>query len=232
MQILLEMFDGGSSEPSCNHAIKYAGCSAPLNVAERRHPQFETQALRMFEEIMPQAFHVVLRTFGYDDDGVALAPLVSRADLIGNAFGVEFDFGDDDRFGAAGDSGDQRKVAAIAPHYFDQKNALVGRCRHSKAVDRFQCDVQCRRSTDRDVGTNEIVVDRRCNTDDAESTAGECASPCLGAVAADDDETIDVMGTHLLDRCGLSRIRLELLASGAPEHGSTPADDATHVARP
>jgi hypothetical protein len=76
----------------------------------------------------------------------------------------------------------------VTAHHLDEECALVRSCRHSEAVDRDQRSIEGRGRPDRDVGADQVVVDRGGDTNDRQALRGKRVRACLRAVAANDDQ--------------------------------------------
>ena len=139
-----ELTYGRHPQLRCNHSIEDAWRSTALDMAQDRRADLETQSLGMFLEVSGHSIGIVLSALGNDDDRVALPTAVSGANLLGNGFGMDRNFRNDDGLGAARDAGDECEVAGVAAHHFDEKNTLVRRRGNPQPVDCFNGDVDRR----------------------------------------------------------------------------------------
>ena len=123
---------------------KTPGVPPPLDVAQFHDAQLETKAFAMLLEIAGEALGVVAGSLGNDDDGVRFPALIGSKQILGDRLRINPSFGKNDAFGAAGNPGNEREVAAIASHHLDKKCALVRGSRHFDAIDCFQGHVERR----------------------------------------------------------------------------------------
>ena len=77
-------------------------------------------------------------------------------------------------------------------HDFHQECPVMRGSRHAQAVDGFDRSVERGRGADANVGATQVVVDGRCDADHSHAASGERVGAGLRAIAADDDERMDV----------------------------------------
>ena len=110
-----------------------------------------------------------LGAFGHDDDRRVAAAVVTlakdRADLVD----VERHLGDQDHRGPAGDAGVRRDPAGVAAHDLDDHHPVVALGGGVQAVDRVGGDLHRGREPERQVGADDVVVDRLRHADDRQS---------------------------------------------------------------
>jgi hypothetical protein len=131
--------------------------------------------------------------------------------------------------GSTGASGGE--VAAVAAHHLDEEDTLVGCRGDTQPVHRFERDVDRRRHADRDVGADQVVVDRGGDADHRQAQAVQCAGTGLRAVAADHHQALDAVGLHARQRLSLASFRLQFDAACRAQHRAATFHDAADVAR-
>jgi len=181
-----------------------------------------------------------LDAFGEGDDGVLLAEDVALADVGADALDGEGNFRDEDDVRAAGESGVEGDPSGIAAHEFDDHDAVMGFGGGVDAVDGVGGDVDGGVKAEGDVRGREIVVNGLGDSDDVESLGGEIEPDLLGAVAADDDESVEADGLGVLDDLigevahGLIAVIVDAIgegiaAIGGSEDGSAAGQDSADV---
>ncbi len=103
--------------------------------------------------------------------------------------------------------------------------------RDFEPIDGFQRDVQRRVDPDGDLGTAQIVVDRRRDPNDRESHPPQGVRAGLRAVAANDDQSVDRHLVERFERLPPSDLRAKLVAASTAENGAAALDDAADVTR-
>ena len=101
--------------------------------------------------------------------------------------------GHEDRVCAGRHPGMDRDPALRPAHHLDDHHAVVGLGRGGDAVDRLGRDLHRGVEADRRVGSRDVVVDRLRDTDDGNALLDEARGRAQRAVAADDDERVELL---------------------------------------
>ena len=127
-----------------------------------------------------------------------------------------------DRLGAAAERDRDCDKARVTAHHLDAKHALVGERGVTNPVDCFQRGINCCIEADGVVGAGDVVVDRR--RDDEDRDAGLVAEDRRAghrALAADDDERLDLMTFQIAGRQSARGRGVELGRARSFQKGST-----------
>src|SRR5439155_5011667 len=124
-----------------------------------------------------------------------------------------------------------RQIAAVPSHGFDQKRAIVRGTGRAQAVDRLERDVDGGVAADRDVGPEEVVVDRRGDADQVNPELAEHVGARLRSVAADHHHPIDAPLGEVAERLGPAALLGKFRRPGTAEKRPADLDDAAYVAR-
>ena len=142
--------------------------------------------------------------------------------------------------GAAGDSGVEGDPTGVAPHDFDDHDAVMGFGGGVDAVDGVGCDVDGGVKAEGDVGGGEVVVDGFGDADDGQSFLRQFEADLLRAIASDDDEGVHAQGFGVVDDIigevahGLVPVIVDAIgegiaAVGGSEDGSAARQNAADV---
>ena len=106
--------------------------------------------------------------------------------------------------GPTGDAGVGGDPAAVATHHLDDHHPVVALGRGVQPVDGVGGDLHRGVEAERDVGADDVVVDRLRHADDRQPVLGvQPAGDAQRAVAADDDDGVEAevgdRGRHLVD---------------------------------
>ena len=120
-------------------------------------------------------------------------------------------------------------MAGVAAHDLYDRHALVALPGVAQLVDGLDCGVAGGIKADGILGAAHVVVDRRGDTHDADTPAGQLQRAAVSAVAADGDKAVDAK--IFADFCGFvnTGFRAEFLAAGGIENGTAAAGNAVHV---
>ena len=186
---------------------------------------------------MPPLGHGALRD---DHDAEAGAPLVALAQPYGDAGEIERHFGDEDGVGAAGHARVQRNPPRVASHDFDDDDAAMGLGGRVQTVDRVGGERHRGVEAEAVGGADDVVVDRLRHADDRDAPGAEPVSDGQRAIAADDDQRVELhLVEHLDDTVrvvarsvgGKNRVGEGVAAVRRPEDSAAQPHDAADVAR-
>src|SRR3954467_12758014 len=147
-----------------------------------------------------------MAAFGNDDDAVVLAVIVVVFKQSADVIDVDLLLRDKDDMRATGDSGGVGNPAGVAAHHFADDDAIV----------RVGCGVEAVDGLGRDhdggvkpkglIGAADVVVDGLGNANSVDAVFGEIERDRLRIVAAEGDQSIDLVGLqdflHLFDAAG------------------------------
>ena len=187
-------------------------------------------------------FRRQLHSLRHHDDGEALALLLALADEFADAVDAERDFGDKHDVRAARQSTFQSDPANVAPHHFDQHDAVMRLRRGVDLVDGFGSGVQRGIETEGHFGGAEVVVNGLGHANHRQATAMQIQSDLLRAVTAHHDERVQAQSTGVVEHAlreiahdflpVLGQLVLERIAAvGGTEDGSTPRQNAADALR-
>src|SRR5512135_569862 len=131
-------------------------------------------------------------TLGHDHDAEVATVSFPLADLVAHATDVERDFGHENDIGGAGDPRIQGDEAGSASHHLDHHHSLVALGRRVELVDGVGGSGHRRVEPEGGDGAAHVVVNRLGDADDRDALGYETAGDFEGAVAADDDEGIQL----------------------------------------
>ena len=123
----------------------------------------------------------------------------------------------------------QRQMARIASHDLDDRAALVRLHGVAQAVDRLDRRIGRRIKADRVVRADNVIVDRRRDTDDGNALLGQLHEATERAVTADGDDTLEAKQLTGRSRFLLAFQRAELVAARGIEHRAAAVDDMCDI---
>ncbi len=124
------------------------------------------------------------------------APSASRLRIAAATFsGIVGNFRQQDHVGAAGDAGLQRDPTGVAPHHFDDHDALVRFRGGVQAIDRVGRERHRGVESEAAGRPDNVVVDRLRHADDGDALQVELVRDAQRAVAADHHERLQ---SHLV----------------------------------
>ena len=115
------------------------------------------------------------RALGDDDDRGVAATLVTALDAIAHLVDVERHLRDQDDGRAAGDAGVGGDPAAVAAHHLDHHHPVVALGGGVQPVDRVGGDLHRGVEAERQVGADDVVVDRLRHADDRQTEVRRAA---------------------------------------------------------
>jgi hypothetical protein len=120
---------------------------------------------------------------------MSMPALIGSKQLICHSGGVIFDLGDHNEFRSTRNSGDQRQISGIPPHDLYKKYSLMRGSRDLNAIDCFQGNIQSRINAYGKICPEYIVVNRGSNANHRESSLCEGKGPSLRSIAANHDQS-------------------------------------------
>jgi hypothetical protein len=199
----------------------------------------------------------VARAFGDEHDAGPAADAPAGPQHVTHRrlpVGARRALGDEHEVGAGCQAAHQGEVAAVASHHLDDERALVAGGRTLQRVDGLGDPVQGGVGADRHVGAEHVVVDRPDEADERQLAMGirlfpvdrpvedqvvqqfwplpaELGGTAEAAVAADDDEGVDVALDEVPCRSPPAVSGPEVGAARGPEDGPALVENPAHVRR-
>lgn len=207
-------FDGVGAEHGTEDAVEGGWAAAALEVAEHAIPDLLAGAFFDFggdegADAAEAGFAMGLLTgggdevgalfpgaFGDDDEGEEFSLLFAFLHLFADALELEGDLGDEDDVGAAGDAGVEGDPAGVAPHDFEDEDAVVAFGGGSEAVEGVGGARDGGVEAEGEDGALEVVVDGFGHADDGDAELVHLLGDAEGAVAADRDQGAEAEGLH------------------------------------
>ena len=119
----------------------------------------------------------------------------------------------------------QCDIAGVAAHDLNDRAPLMGRGRVAHLVDGFHCCVHGRVKTNGIIRARNVEINRSRKPNRIDSMTGQCLRTAVRAVAADDNDTVDVIFPADLSSLLLPLRRFELRTARRPENRSASLND-------
>ena len=226
---LLQCLDGSHAQAACQDAVDSRGRSSALQVAEDGHADVILRILRAHPVGIVHRSSC-LRAFRDEHDAAVLALADAAPDELLQLVDARLILRDDGSLGACGDGAVEAEEPCVAPHHLDEEDAVVRGSRVANLVHSAHDGVQRRVVADGVVRAVEVVVNGA-----GQPYAGHVVfvrklqRSRQRAVAADDDEGVDVVLPEVLVRLLPSLHRAELLAARRLQDGTSALDDVAHA---
>src|SRR5258707_14374990 len=172
-----------------------------------------------------------LSAFGNYSDRVRFAAIVGVAQKIDHDLWLRWEFGHDDRLGAAGDSSCQCQVTTFAAHDFDQKSSMMGTGSDLNPINCFEGNIECCIDTDRYIGPAEIVVDSRRDPYHRKTGGRQSGDSGLRSVSTDYDEPLDSRLLQIILTFSNASLRFEVGTTGTAKDGAALLNNSADIAR-
>ena len=182
--------------------------------------------------VVESAAGAVLLALGYYDYGAVLALSHASADELGKLVDVGLVLRNDRSLGSGSDGAVLGEEASVTAHDFDEEDTVVGVGGVADLVDTVYDGIEGGVVADCMVSTIKVVVDRARKSDYRDVVlACEELGAGQGAVAADYDEGVDVVGDHVVVGF-LTAFRVqEFLAAGGLQYGTSALDRIADAGR-
>ena len=171
------------------------------------------------------------RAFGGNDHPTHLTFLAAFLNTAVHIRIIKFTLRNDNIFGAGGQRHLKRDITAFIAHDLNDKNPFHTLRRVADLINGFKRSIDGRIGADRAVGAVDIIVDRTGNSDDGNFIFGsQFVRGAERAVAADDDQRVDVIFFYRLRRLGHAFGRANALGAGGFQNRAAAVDDVGHTA--
>ena len=168
-----------------------------------------------------------LGAFGRDHDAEVFAAGVAQADQFGDLIDIDRDFRNQNDVGAAGDAAVERDPSGMAPHDFDDDNAVVRFGGGVDAVDGAGGDVDRGIEAKGEVGAGEIVVDGLGDADHFDAVLMEFGRDGKRVVAANRDQGIAAILFQSVGAALQAVVLFGRIGARSPQDGAASGQDAT-----
>ena len=202
------------------------GFTAALNVSKTSEFGFNAGS---FLNGLCELFCIAYKTFGNDNNKGTLAVCLLRDDLLDRCFFIEGNFCDRNGRSAACDTCTERDMTCPTTHDLNDVAACVRFTGVAEVVDHVHRGVHRGVKADGNVCGGNVVIDGAGDTDGGDTVCGKVCCAAERTVAADGDDTVDMVVLAGLERLCHTFGILKFIATCGIEDRTALIDDIAEI---